>query len=274
MSLRLIAIETGNTRTRLGRFDGRTLEETIAIPNDRVDEITSVAARWWGDMLPGEDRAIVASSVNDRVADEIQRRLESSLSIGVYRIGDDLPVPIGEDLDPETLTGQDRLLAAAAAWDVLKQACVVIDAGTAVTVDFVDGQGTFHGGAIAPGARMQLKALHEHTAALPAIEFDRPDPESPFGRNTRQAMLHGVYDGIRGLAWRLVERYAEKYGAFPLVVATGGDADLLFGEDELVNRIVPDLTLQGIAAAARLALSDEDEPGDEPGHPASGDARA
>ena len=79
----------------------------------------------------------------------------------MYRVGDDLPIPIQVDLAPETITGSDRLLNAVAAFDVLQQACVVVDAGTAVTVDFIDGKGTFHGGAIAPGARMQLAALHK-----------------------------------------------------------------------------------------------------------------
>ena len=94
----------------------------------------------------------------------------------------------------------------------------------------MDGQGTFHGGAIAPGARMQLRALHEGTAALPEVALAAPDDDA-FGRSTSQAMLHGVYHGVRGLVWKLVERYAEAYGAFPQVVATGGDAELLFRGD-------------------------------------------
>ncbi len=261
MSLRLIAVETGNTRTRLGRFEGDALEETVTFPNDRLEEIADRVAAWWEEIARGEsDRAIVASTVNEPFAKKLRSAIEDRTGAEVFRIGDDLPVPIGESLDPETITGQDRLLAAAAAWDTLKQACIVIDAGTAVTVDFVDGEGTFHGGAIAPGARMQLKALHEHTAALPSLEFTRPDATEVFGRNTAQAMLHGVYDGIRGLVWRLVEKYSERYGAFPMVIATGGDAEALFGDDELVNRIVPELTLRGIAVAARHALT-EDEGG-------------
>lgn len=257
MSLRLIAVETGNTRTRLGRFEGEALEETVTLPNDRLGEIADRVSEWWEEIARGaDDRAIVASTVNEAVAAKLRTAIEDRTGTEVFRVGDDLPVPIGESLDPETITGQDRLLAAAAAWDNLKQACIVIDAGTAVTVDFVDGEGTFHGGAIAPGARMQLKAMHEHTAALPSLEFAKPDETEVFGRNTAQAMLHGVYDGIRGLVWRLVEKYSERYGAFPIVIATGGDAETLFGDDELVNRIVPDLTLRGIAVAARHSLTE------------------
>jgi type III pantothenate kinase len=270
MSLSIVAIEVGNTRTRLGRFEGRALHEVTSLPNADADAIVRAALERWDRIEHGEERAVVIASVNDPVADRIESDIEDRLSIDLYRVGRDLAVPIGESLDPETITGSDRLLAAAAAWDTLKQACVVVDAGTAVTVDFVDGAGTFHGGAIAPGARMQLQALHEHTAQLPQIEFARPDAREAFGRNTREAMLHGVYDGIRGLVWRLVEQYAQAYGAFPLVVATGGDAETLFGEDELVNRIVPDLTLLGIAVAARAAIEEEEGPDLR----TSGDARA
>jgi type III pantothenate kinase len=168
-------------------------------------------------------------------------------------------------LDPETITGMDRLLNALAAYRRLRQACVVVDAGTAVTIDFVDGEGTFHGGAIAPGARMQLRSLHRQTAALPEIEFRKPDDET-FGRSTAEAMLRGVYHGIRGAVWRLVERYADRYGAYPHVIATGGDAEVLFADDELVDRIVPELTLHGIAACVEHALAARpDEDGETPG---------
>ena len=130
----------------------------------------------------------------------------------------------------------------------------MVDAGTALTVDFVDGEGTFHGGAIAPGAAMQLRALHEQTETLPELRFSAPD-DNAFGRSTGQAMLNGVFHGIRGAVQRFVERYSEHYGAFPQVIATGGDAEALFAGEDLVDHIVPDLTILGIAAAARHALT-------------------
>ena len=129
-----------------------------------------------------------------------------------------------------------------------------------MTVDFVDGEGTFQGGAIVPGARMQLHALHTLTATLPEIDLAEPN-EGPFGRSTSQAMLNGVVHGVRGAVQRLVERYAKKYNAFPQVIATGGDAKLLFANDELVDHVVPDLTLLGIGAAARHAFASDEVDG-------------
>jgi len=262
---KLIAISVGNTRTQVARFTDHQLDEVERFTNDSIPPIVQRVTAWWKehgnvnapDFAAGQP-AIALASVNDPIATQLVAQIEDDLTVEVFRIGDDMPVPIGQHLDRETITGVDRLLNAAAAFKTLKQACVIVDAGTAVTVDFVDGQGTFQGGAIAPGATMQLKAMHEHTAALPELEFRAPDAE-PFGRNTTQAMLHGVYHGIRGMVQRLVEQYAEAYGAFPLVVATGGDAQVLFGNHELVDRIVPELTLLGIAAAARHALSDDED---------------
>jgi type III pantothenate kinase len=257
----LIAISVGNTRTAIGTFVAGELEGSQRIVNDEHGSIVEHIVSAWSHMAQRENAVMVLASVNDAVADRIASALEDQLSTDVYRVGSDLPVPIGQRLDPETITGVDRLLNAAAAYDRLKQACIVVDAGTAVTVDFVDGEGTFHGGAIAPGARMQLRALHEHTAALPEIDFTAPEGDA-FGRSTRQAMLQGVFHGIRGMVWKLAEQYAEQYGAYPQIIATGGDAELLFRDDQLVDRIVPDLTLLGIAAAARHALATD--AGEEP----------
>ena len=198
------------------------------------------------------------ASTNESVASILSATLEDQTSKQIWQIGEDVPVAIGQHLDPETITGVDRLLNGAAAWELAKQACVVIDAGTCVTVDFVDGEGTFHGGAISPGARMQLEAMHNGTTTLPEVEFEPPLNEA-FGKNTAQAMLQGVFHGIRGMVHQLTEQYASRYGAFPRVIATGGDALTLFEDDDLVEQIVPDLQLQGIAISVAHAMSVEND---------------
>jgi type III pantothenate kinase len=253
----LIAISVGNSRTQVGVIEGGEINRVERFPNGEIEPIIASIANTWQSLADADRRAVLLASVNDPIAVRLIAAIEDQLSTEVYRVGVDMPVPIGQQLDPETMTGVDRLLNAAAAYDRVKQACVVVDAGTAVTVDFIDGEGTFHGGAIAPGAGMQLRSLHNETAALPEIAFREPDHEA-FGRNTAQAMLQGVFHGIRGMVQRLVEQYAEHYGAFPLIIATGGDANLLFENDQLVDRIVPDLTLMGIAVTAKYALSQGD----------------
>lgn len=250
----LIAANVGNTRLQLARFIDGDIVESERFDHGRLTAAAQKILAWWQRMADLPHASILIASVNDAVADRLKAMIEDQLSIETYRVGVDVPVPIGRQLDPETITGVDRLLNAAAAYDRIHQACVVIDAGTALTVDFIDGEGTFHGGAIAPGASMQLQALHEHTEGLPELRFRKPD-EGAFGRSTAQAMLHGVFHGIRGTVQRLVEQYAQRYGAFPQVIATGGDAEALFETEDLVDNIVPDLTVLGMAAAARHALA-------------------
>ncbi len=257
-ALELIAISVGNTRIHIGFFRGDELDRSWDI--DLVDRMQAVevVTQVWKSCEGSERRAVALASVNEQLAIELRSVIEDQLGEEVYELGSDLPVPIGVALDPEATPGVDRLLCAAASWDLLKQACVVVDAGTAVTIDFVDGEGVFHGGVIAPGLQMQLDALQAGTDALPELRFEKPTGE-PYGRNTASAMQRGVFHGVRGLAWRMVEEFARSYEAFPLVVATGGNAEDLFADDELVNRLIPDLELRGIAVAARLALAEAAE---------------
>lgn len=251
--LNLLVVNVGNSRTQLGEFVGTDLRRQMHLDNTAVPPIVHQVVQWWEQT--DEPKSLLMASVNDEVAEPLDAALRDQLSVEIYQVGEDVPVPIGRCLDPETLIGVDRLLNAAAAWDRIHQACIVVDAGTAVTVDFVDGDGTFHGGAIIPGAMMQLAALHDGTAGLPELQFTAPDDSDVFGRSTSQAMLKGVFHGIRGAVQRLVEQYATQYGAFPRVIATGGDAETLFSGDELIDDLVPELALLGIAVAARLALA-------------------
>ncbi len=257
MPLQLLAISVGNTTTRFGRFDGSELSRSLRAPNASFAPLVEQVVALAGELPSADDSqpsVIVLATTNAPIADRLTSELEARTGRKVFRIGHDLPIPIETALDNDSIPGQDRLLNAIAAFDHLKQACVVVDCGTAVTVDFIDGDGIFQGGAIAPGANMQLQALHQGTAALPHVHLAVPTPSSPFGKDTTQAMLNGVYYGIRGMVRLLVERYAEAYEAYPPIIITGGDAPLIFDGDELIDRIIPDLTLFGIEAACRKGL--------------------
>jgi type III pantothenate kinase len=206
-----------------------------------------------------EPRPIVLASVNEPLGERLCSALRDQMADDVYVIGEDLPIDLTVQLAPEAVPGVDRLLSALAAWKTMQQACVIVDAGTCVTVDFIDGEGTFHGGGIAPGMRMQLDAMHTGTSSLPELDPCAPEDNEPFGRSTADAMQLGVFSSVRGLVRNLTERYAAAYDAWPPIIATGGDAEALFRNDELVDRIVPDLVLRGIAVAATRVLSHGDK---------------
>ncbi len=257
----LLAIQVGNTRIRLARFDGRELVgEAVAMP---VADIRGAASSA-GALAPDHAVVPVLSSVNEPAAERLERALADAGFEDVLRIGRDVPLAMRHALDDDSTLGQDRLVCAIAAYTRTKQACVVVDAGTAITCDFVDGEGTFQGGVIAPGLNMMLRSLHEHTAALPAFEFAPPDPaRGVFGKDTRHAMTLGVLGAARGLVRHVVELFAVHYEAYPQIVATGGDAEALFAGDELVEHIVPDLQLLGVAEAYHAAMELDDD-GEEP----------
>ena len=251
MSINCVAISVGNTRTRLGTFiDGQLAADRVV--DNNLDMFAQMLGEAHEPIVGQEGACVLMASVNDTVARKVSARVQKTLNLPVHRVEQDLPIPIGRQLDPEAIVGDDRLLNAAAAYDVLKQACAVVDAGTAVTVDFVDGAGTFHGGAILPGVRAMLDALSRGTAQIPEVTAAKP--AEPIGHNTVEAVRSGVYHGIRGAVRELVERFADAAGMYPTVVVTGGDAELLFEQDELIDRIVPDLTLRGIGLTLRTAL--------------------
>lgn len=254
-----VAVAVGNTRTRAGLVSKWTLHDPA--PIDHAD--VQAAAR---ELAALADKAgardFVMSSVNLPASQALAHALEG-LGFDVHPFGKNMVIPIELALDDGGTVGQDRLLCALGAYAKAKQACAIIDAGTAITVDFIDGAGVFQGGVIAPGLRMMLRAMHEQTAALPQIELARPDPaRGPFGKDTTHAMLLGVRGAALGLVRYVTERYAEHYEAYPQIIATGGDAAILFDGDDVVEHVVPDLQLLGIVEAGRLLLH-ADSP-DEP----------
>jgi len=247
-----MAVNIGSTRTGVAAFvDGKQLHAQ-RVDNSDAEGLRTLFKETQASLNGASEAVAILASVNPPATVATERIL-IDLGLEVRRVERDLPIPIGRQLDPEAIVGEDRLLNAAAAYDVLKQACIVADAGTAITIDLVDGQGTFHGGVIAPGASLMLTALHEHTASLPQVTPQRP--VEPVGHNTGEAMKAGVYHALRGMLRETVEQYAQVLGTFAPVVVTGGDGLWLFEDHDLVDRIVPDLTFFGMQVTLQAALT-------------------
>lgn len=255
MKLNMLGVSVGNTRMRIGAFVNGELQECATFRNERLDTIGEALENAYALVKDKQDCTVLMASVNRPAAQNIERLIVDRLGVTPQQVERDLNIPIGRQVDENTAVGQDRLLNAAAAYDILKQACVVVDAGTAITVDFVDGAGTFHGGAIAAGAQLQLDALNQRTDLLPEVEVGKP--AEAIGHNTTEAMRSGVYHGLRGMVRELVEQYAGVAGSFPLVVVTGGDGNLLFRDYELVDRVVPNLTMIGLYTTLRVAAEEQ-----------------
>jgi type III pantothenate kinase len=126
---------------------------------------------------------------------------------------------------------------------------VVVDAGSAITVDWVDAAGAFCGGAILPGLRLMALALHEHTAFLPLIPIPNGAPPAP-GTSTPAAMELGVFWSAVGGVLAVLDAYRRRFDAEPAVFLTGGDAASL--HSALGPRVTywPEMTLEGARLAA------------------------
>jgi len=244
----VLACDVGNQAIHLACVKG---DEVTPMRSVRVGELSGlgpILAAMWRD-IPAP-RKLVACSVNPSALKALEAAAAQALDEPVLVVGRDLPPPIDANLPDPAATGTDRLCAAAAAFDRLGVACVVADFGTAVTIDYVSDEGVFQGGAILPGLGMSAHGLHAGTAQLP--EVAPAAPAAACGKDTRAAILSGLVFGARGALRELVEAYATELGHWPVVILTGSDAGLVAGNvnsSELVQAVVPDLVLRGVAAA-------------------------
>ena len=223
----LAALDAGNTRLHAALFaptpSGVELVETRDEPDFR---------RW---------RAPVAEVVYASVRPEGDRALERAVKAGwglrTSKMGRDFPAAIRNRTRKPAQTGADRLADAVAAWRRCRSACVVVDMGTAITVNIVNKRGDFIGGAIAPGLATMARSLHNGTSLLPLAP---PKPLADLGRDTQTAIQAGLYAaarGVIGVGRHLVQGPARLFG-------TGGDAPSFA---PLFDEVVPHLTLEGIA---------------------------
>ena len=247
MDINVLVLNVGNSRLAMGAFAAGELGEVTRVPHGQRRDWPRAIAQAWARVATREGAAVVAAGVNPALVEPLEHAIEQVTGRRTLWVGREVELPIRVLTDAPQQTGVDRVLNVAAAYEQMQKACAVVDAGTAITVDCCNDAGEFLGGAIAPGVSMQLDALHERTAKLPRVSFARP--HGAWGRSTEQAVLQGAYHGTRGMVKELVERYATELGRWPELIATGGDAGLLFEGWELVHAIAPDLILYGIALA-------------------------
>ncbi|MBL0870593.1 MAG: type III pantothenate kinase [Phycisphaerales bacterium] len=285
----LLLVSVGNTRTRCAAclLKPRAgsgvvgLQPSRVVNNDSPEGVAQALTELLPAMADASESArgvLLIASVNRSFSDQVLSVLSRQLGSRCPRIitlrspgskaqgfegGATLDVPIRTDLTGEITVGVDRVLCALAAHRKSGEACVVIDAGTAVTVDFVDAFGVFKGGVIAPGVSMMARALNQQTDALPSVQTTSERPAGPLGKTTAEAIALGCLGAVQGLARLQIDRTAEMSGAYPRIIATGGDAVLLFENDDLVEHIVPDLVLMGMHAAWESLFGDDAEESDD-----------
>lgn len=216
-----LTLDIGNTAVKWATFEGRTLlEQGHDLPTDKLTEAEAVLACASG-KVP-----------------------ETAYALPLLTAERTLPIRLGYKT-PQTL-GADRIAAACGAWSLHRgEACLVIDAGTCITVDFIDDGGIYHGGAIMPGLQMNLQALHTFTAKLPLVDITGVTKAPVLGRTTEESIVAGTLGATLLALAGYVAAYREKSPTLR-VLLTGGDAPRLVAAGASGWEHQPLLTLMGL----------------------------
>jgi type III pantothenate kinase len=265
-----VAVDIGNSRIKLGLFDAATSAGTLPSPS-RTHDIAPGVTPSSQAVAAAENplNTIDAWLDGNRVADcqwwigSVQRAVATHL-IGWLRergakhiallASVDLALKVA--VERPDMVGIDRLLAAVAANRIraANRPAVIVDLGTAITVDVVSADGAFLGGSILPGIGLSARALHEFTDLLPLVDMQSlHHPPSAWGGNTIDAMTSGLFWGAVGGVARLVELAARELKASPEVFLTGGAAPSVAPLLARDTHFEPNLVLAGIALAAHKA---------------------
>jgi type III pantothenate kinase len=148
-------------------------------------------------------------------------------------------------MDNPREVGADRLVNSVAAYERVRDTCVVVDFGTAITYDVVSAAGEYLGGIITPGAEISIDALYERAAKLPKVELAQP--RALIGKSTVEAIRSGIVFGFAGQVDGIVRRLRDELGAHTAVLATGGLAEALVpAVHETILEVDDLLTLTGL----------------------------
>lgn len=246
--MKIIAVDIGNSATKLAVVENAKVESPVVLANEHIDHIPVELKTVTEYLAKQRVKPVVICSVAASICEKVVRAVELATDAEPFVIGDKIPLPLALDLaDPETV-GHDRVVAAAMAYARMENAVVVADFGTAVTIDCVNADGVFLGGAILPGLKIGARGLASSTAALPLVDGPAV-PATPWGRDTREAIATGLLFGAAGALREIVERYATELGSWPEVILTGGDAAVIAKHCDFVKAVVPELLLMGIGLA-------------------------
>jgi type III pantothenate kinase len=231
-----LVLDLGNTCVKAGLFSGRTLVKSFLFDKNEASEIKKVLSE------NSEIKYSIISSVISH-SKEIANILQNKTICIDFDSNTRLPFKIMYST-PETL-GKDRIAAVAGAIALYPgKTLLVIDAGTCMKYNFVNGQNEFIGGAISPGLDMRFKALNVFTDRLPHLSYEKEFTDV-IGSNTKGSILSGVQQGLLFEVEGYLKRFKDK-NKEGIVIATGGNLSYL--EDGLKNSIfaAPDLILSGL----------------------------
>jgi type III pantothenate kinase len=254
----LLAIDTGNTTTHIGGFDGDRLifSFRLASTHTRTVDEASLLLRQVLREHEIEPRSVdgaVMCSVVPLLTPVLEQAVRDACGVEPLVVTCHLKLPIRLDVPLREQVGTDRIANAVAFWTEHKCAGVVVDFGTATNFDVVSASGAYIGGALAPGLESAADRLAQKAAQLFKVGFG--PPETAIGSTTEEALRSGFYYGAVGSVDEIVTRITKELDGNAYVVATGGLAEIVARESRTIRAVDPILTLKGLRYIAAQNLS-------------------
>lgn len=251
--MNVLAVDVGNSAVKFAEFpatgtDGWNLVPVFLQSIGREAEPSGHVAQ-----LSAEARCWLVASVHRDAERQLARWVATCRPQDRYHLLQYGDLPIDLDVEFPERVGIDRLAAAVAAnhFRDPNRPAIVVDAGSAVTVDLVSAAGVFLGGAILPGIAMSAQNLAGNTDALPLVRFTTADAAPPaLGKNTEAAILSGLFWGTVGAIRELVAQLSATLDTSPQVFVTGGSIESTASPFLPGAQTVPNLVLTGVALAA------------------------
>ena len=245
----LFAVDVGNTQSVLGLFDDEELVGHWRISTNSsltADELHVLVAGlldlggWsWENVSD-----VILASVVPRVTEAWEEVARTGCSCAPFVVGPGLKTGMPIRYDNPHEVGADRIVNGVAAFERLGGPVVVVDFGTATTIDVIDGAGAYVGGAIAPGVETSAEALFSKAARLSKVDLEAP--ARVIGTNTRASVQAGLLLGEAAMVDGLVRRVWSELGGETPVIATGGLAERMGPLCETIGQVDLDLTLEGL----------------------------
>lgn len=223
----LLTIDCGNTNIVFAVYDGTEIMGLWRCKTDAArtgDEYLAFLSQHFElkNLTIVDVTDVIISSVVPDANFSLRKLCEDGFGVAASFIGQEITpeqIGIAVHIDRPQELGADRIVNAVAIRDYYRQATIVVDFGTATTIDVIGADGAFYGGIIAPGVNLSMAALHMAAAKLPKVSVAKPP--KVIGTNTVDAMQSGIFYGYAGLIEGLIERIYGEYGDRPQVIATG-----------------------------------------------------
>jgi type III pantothenate kinase len=245
----ILVIDVGNTNIVLGVYQEDKLVYHWRINTNKKqteDEYGLLVRGLFREegLSPESIQGIIISSVVPPSMSALERMCVKYFNQNPMVIGPGIKTGLPITYENPREVGADRIVNAVGALEEYDPPLIIVDSGTATTFCYVDEQGNYQGGAIAPGMHISMEALYHYASKLPKIDFKRP--QHVVGKNTVTAMQSGIVYGYIGLVDGMIKRMKAEAKKEPTIVATGGLAKVIADESEYIQHYDPFLTLKGL----------------------------